>query len=192
MGRKMRWLGLMAVVCTLWGVTGCTYAKNRAMDLKDCFKVNVALGGGLYAGLTATDCFVVPMGGYVAMRLGTDGRTRPQWCWQETKLGWLVGANDEVAEDSGLLKTLTRQAILPFYQQVELWPYVSWPARDYGVTYYSRGTKSADRYWFEVEGFALFAGARVGFNPLEFADFIDGIFMVDFVGDDQQQPPSEE
>ena len=37
---------------------------------------------------------------------------------------------------------------------------------------------------FQVDAFAVFIGARVGFRPGEFADFVLGIVGIDFAGDD--------
>jgi hypothetical protein len=62
---------------------------------------------------------------------------------------------------------------------------------DRATQWESRRTgRPASNAWdlFELDVFAGIVGVRLGVRPVEFADFVLGIFTIDFMGDDLPQP----
>ena len=57
----------------------------------------------------------------------------------------------------------------------------------------ARARRKARVHTFDLEvgAFALILGARVGFSPGEFVDFLLGWFGVDIAGDDREMGPEE-
>ena len=48
-----------------------------------------------------------------------------------------------------------------------------------------KGTRVADLYWIEADVTVMPASLRAGFNPVEFLDWLAGIFCLDMLGDDR-------
>jgi len=182
----------LVLTATLLALTGCTHVQNRARDLADSFKANLGVGLGMHARLKVTDALPLGLGIHSAHRLGLDGPARPGIVWQERSRSVLLWWEYE----AGMAKPGHAQ---PLWEHArasgEQWNigdtphggptlYHPWAEREYMHYEPGVGTFAAAPYWIEMELFVEIFGARLGFNPVEFADFLGGLLGLDLLNDD--------
>ncbi len=189
-----------ALVAVLALSAGCqttvgNYFGNRARDFGECFAAQVGLGVGLGVDIRAVGILHASVGGGFYF----DGAT----------LGWAYGAPLPSA-----LRGLSRHAILRFTGFPLSWfPLREWFSLI--PTHTSRLGPNEEHYCYfllpvitdaflhsddeispatwarihafdiEVGAFAIVLGARVGFSPGEFLDFLLGWVGIDIAGDDK-------
>ena len=197
---------------------GCAYMTNRGEDLGDCFQANVGLGLGVYAHVNATDCVShTAVGAKTAIRAGWDPMTaraaEPRghlWLVAETAWGLGLRSSEEreaVGPAVGYPHIETQGCCLPLTtwktywvpsegEAAELARSLTGPGQiavaygqDDGLGPDRVGETIANMSWLEADVFAGILGARLGFNPLQFLDFLLGWTTLDMLRDDAAQQP---
>ena len=162
--------------------SGTGYLAQRGSDFADCFVGTVGVGLELSASVEATDLVHVMVGGGLHVEAGMIGRRRGSAA--VASLGLPVAP---FLED-GIL--FGRYAFTEFDGE--------WRLRDLQDECYLihaldlAPTNPESDLWhaFDLEVAAMVGlGARVGFRPGEFVDFLAGIFGADPIGDDRVDPP---
>jgi len=144
------------------------YLAKRALDLFDVFGLSVTLGPGLTANGRATLFAQAGLGVQNVYRAGFLGRQMGAWNDASWEVGVSVFPYLRVADGEPRAGKVRRyEANLP---PAHVFPY--------GV--------DTDRDWFDfgLTAHALLAGVNAEIRGREFADFVLGIFGVDFMRDD--------
>jgi len=183
------------VLCVLVG-SGCTYAKDRANDFVDCFKGDVGYGFGLDAQVMVTELISGGVGASEIKKIGFKGRYIGTW-W-DLHMGvpimpffsFLIfgPATDFVSIGSGKGGTVNDDKGIPNTEIVSFL-FIN-PAF---FTYYDPpiiNTPLINKFDIEVGGTTVVVGARVGFSPGQFLDFIIGWTGID-IGKDDTKPDAE-
>jgi len=148
------------------------YFGDRLLDALDCFILNVSTGPGFIINVRATKLGQAGIGMAKINRLGFVGRRFGRWAENRTEIGisLLYFSNSQ-------LKPLVYNRFL-----------YDWcvNCRVDEVTDIDM-LRNNDRDFFDVAVtvHVLFAGFELGFRLREFADFLLGLFTVDFQGDDK-------
>lgn len=166
--------------------TGCasvgTYFRDRGNDLADCAMVRIGVGYGLNGLLRVTK-----IGPTVYLGLGEHeyyGFMGRNWYVTTETTGGLglVGAHRVVSDK----KHLT------YYQPPDKWFRINdcniLAVPGHVLTSYSPSRPidlGAGAWWIEAT-LGCFVGVNVGINPYEIADFVMGLFTVDFACDDRE------
>ncbi len=174
--------------------SGCadfkTYMKDRSNDLADCFTVRVGRAYGLGIRGQVTN--------YVSVSGGASFR--------ESKEGYFGRAKIQVSGNwSGIP---VNQLMLMFgylvFVDVRLWDNARLPqgaslfgvnisefVDEVGIPYAERMRPSTpflrEKFFLEIGATLGIVGFDLGFNPVEFADFLLGWFNVDITGDDTKE-----
>ncbi len=207
------------ILAIVLGATGCRttighYFANRARDLGECFTIQGGIGIGLgvdvrLAGLAHVSA---GLGAQVPAMLGpVYGKFHPVAIMNHTAFGGFLSMGVVHLSDPGprWRGEYFRHgcfALLP-----GLFSIIGWTDRNRREDPEMRWLWSADPFpehpqeypdyarWARVHAFdvevtvmALLLGARVGFSPGEFLDFLLGWFGIDIAGDDASlERPSE-
>jgi len=184
---------LLATVLLAGLATGCQYAGDRLDDLGDCFQINGGAGLGLYVHLTATDYIKLPLGWkHCPARAGWDPFITPRvpagesgWTWKESAVAYLFRSWDyrdpvRAADNPDAQAAMDRKAVVPILLERFGTRYGGEPS----LGPEARAEEFADRCWIEADVFAAVLGVRVGFNVVQFADFLGGLATLDLLGDD--------
>ena len=175
-------LGMIALICQ-----GC--ATGRIADLRDCGKLSVGAGFGLGADV-GVGALTHPSVGIVSMtkRVGLEDRfIYGQWTHAETYFpALLVGVaiasspSDYAFSYGGEMSDLNGAEGKVCTKEGRWLNFI-------GKTYPERSffNKATD---LEAGATLGVISARVGFNPLEFIDFLLGFVGLDVAGDDKQKP----
>jgi hypothetical protein len=169
-------LALLAFIFAA-GCSGLTqsYWGRRALDFGDCWDASLGVAWpGFYARLKATDYFVV--GGGNAQTIFAFG-----WHGRYTAGGSEIERGDGVPFGRG--KEWAGAPPMVEHQGLRV------SGREYDVSVKPcDGTQRAEKYTIGVWIVGLL-NLRLGFNPVEFADFLVGIFGADILKDDTVEPP---
>lgn len=185
---------LLVTAALLVLATGCadfkTYMRDRGNDLADCFMARMGTSYGFGLRTQVTDFFRVSagFGTYEEDWVGYLGRDSLDYCW---KVYW-AGLPLSIA---GLCTDVRWSIPCEFLEPSLLgvnfaefcWrdkPYPAWTA----THRYMRET-----FFVEFGATLGLVGFDVGFNPVEFADFLLGWFGLDIATDDARNwsPPEQ-
>ena len=168
---------LLAALCA--AAFGCSaptqnYFVRRGMDLADCFDVGTGVAGPIpYIRVKVTDYFVVGGGANTTIfALGWHGRYTGMGTVVEGGKGTPFVFNEEYAGAPPMV--------------ISKGPFST--TREYDPQFKPcHGTEIADKFWVGA-WVAWLLNLRANFNPVEFADFLTGIFGWDLLADDGVKP----
>ena len=148
------------------------YFVDRLLDALDCFILNVSTGPGFIINARATKLGQAGIGMAKINRLGFVGRCFGRWAENRTEIGVS-------------LLYLSNSQLKPLVYNRFLYDWCV-NCRADEVTDIDM-FRNYDRDFFDVAVTVhfLFAGFELGFRLREFADFLLGLFTVDFQGDDK-------
>jgi len=148
------------------------YLVDRLLDIMDCFILNVSAGPGVIINARATKLAQAGIGMAKINRLGFVGRRLGRWAELRTEIGVS-------------LLYLSNSTLKPLVYNRFLYDWCIDVKRD-EVTDIDM-FRNYDRDFFDiaVTVHILFAGLEIGFRLREFADFLLGLFTIDFQGDDK-------
>lgn len=173
----LRWLSPLLAAY----LTSCSlkeYASRRGADLADAFTCAFGVGGGAKARLGPLQLGLFFNRDYAGIRGGTAGWFSPEMgeAWiQETSNP--IGGEDRFYECDAIRRDKAYWAVGVFMISTLFWKHPDDP-------YY-------DLYYADFE-MAVGAGGtvRLGVNPVELVDFLLGVFFIDILYDDQEDPDS--
>jgi len=148
------------------------YLVDRLLDALDCFIANVSAGPGVIINARGTKLGQAGIGMAKINRLGFVGRRFGRWAENRTEIGVS-------------LLYLSNSRLKPLVYNRFLYDWCV-NCRADEVTDIDM-LRNHDRDFFDVAVTVhiLFAGFELGFRLREFADFLLGLFTVDFQGDDK-------
>ena len=148
------------------------YLVDRLLDALDCFIANVSAGPGVIINARGTKLGQAGIGMAKINRLGFVGRRFGRWAENRTEIGVS-------------LLYLSNSHLKPLVYNRFLYDWCV-NCRADEVTDIDM-FRNYDRDFFDVAVTVhiLFAGFELGFRLREFADFLLGLFTVDFQGDDK-------
>lgn len=196
----------------LISVVGCatpfgTYMKDRGNDFADCFKADVGVGLGIDAQVMVTDIVAIGVGGSVTRKVGFKGRHvndwwdkhfgfplmpflliyevegRPCWPWVTTSIGTFGGEWEHA-----LMKCYLPHHEDPNFPTAHTWSVLFLNCAN---LIGCRVKPFIDVYDIECGVTAGVVGARVGFSPGQFLDFVLGWSGVDIGKDDTKEKEKE-
>ena len=220
--RPTRILQATAPLALLTLSAGCqttigSYFGNRARDFGECFALHAGFGAGLGVDVEAAGVLHVAVGGAMFLRPFTLGWGYG-YAYPHGSLHDYSGSETAMGSFSGFPFLVPSPHGLPMWSE---YPHMShMTPHDYhgcyfilpavtdwfipgnvGDTYRERPGRAivwARIHSFDIEAsfMALFIGARVGFSPGEFLDFLLGWVGIDIAEDDvgleSDEPPPEE
>jgi hypothetical protein len=177
--------GVVAVALVCGVLLGCApdkYMEDRARDLADCWDVGAGIGIPAYLRVKVTDLAVVAGGYAEGKTFGWRGRYGGPG-GMSTEEDWAIPLVRTVEE----AYTVDAGGVSHFCLEVETWgPSVTqrWYPEGEGRRL---GTDFSDYCWL---GAQLSAGValRLGFNAVEFFDFLVGLSTLDPLQDDDAVP----
>jgi len=168
-------------------LSSCEYLQNRGEDLSDCFKASIGAGAGI--SLRAKFGPVcLSAGGWTGYSIGLEEKSSIN-IWNEHVVGipftTLFGIGFNVMYKFSLpaifisdFHFVTRY-YPPLVGGEDIMSYYIWFRR-----MQKKQIKIEDYFWIEASLY-VFAGIKLGFNILEFSDFILGWFGIDILNDDR-------
>ena len=147
------------------------YVPNVIVDAVDTVSLTLKAGPSIGAGFHLTRAF--GLGAETGATLGIYKEINRQYGFAleygyQAQFGFLTSENISVINPIGSVKD---------YWQVGN----DFPSCNDGIYSFSSGSRD---YWALDVYASAFAGARVAWHPIEFADFITGLFFYDLKGDD--------
>ncbi len=206
--QRLRILFLPILFFIALSATGCaefkTYMRDRGNDLADCFTVRAGIAYGLGVRTQVTTGLGVSVGASLnEKKWGYFGRSHV-----DVKGYWvglpvvqptgLVGAIEEAFEEVPVVPpwVVVRSIFITlivtdvsFYEDSGL----PWSTKVLGISFTSGQRMEPptpflrEKFFIEVGATLGAVGFDVGFNPVEFVDFLLGWFTIDITGDDAQQ-----
>lgn len=183
MGPKSRWKSLClcvsVVLLSIPGV-GCSYLGNRASDFGDIFRLELSVGVGLQAHVTATEIAHVGLG---SSRRYSGGLRYGEFLGERRiedhfPVSYIMTVADSTRESLHSLKWG------PKGEEVQHRCYAVVP----GQLHRSTWEKDPIHYWdIEVAVMAGVVGVEAGFSFGQLIDFLVGLFGFDLAGDDGRE-----
>jgi len=177
---KVRSILFSLLALTLFCCAGCGYIHDRVSDITDCVRASV--GVGPYGMVSARATLIgLGIGSEDTTRVGIEHKGAPT-AWSESSVGILVLAT---RSSTGLKRASCSMALLTFEGQSSgvtetLGSVIKHFA---GIDLVIPSPEFEDYFWIEAHA-SVVAGARVGFNILEFVDLLCGLTTLDILGDD--------
>jgi len=177
--------------------SGCAFMQKRGADAADMFSADIGFGLGIAAGFTLTKYVGYNIGAAHAEKYGLIGRKAGYW--QEVIIGF-PAVYPYLFSDAGYRGCIASC----FVNIMGRDRYIGKPSHEaYELRYtlFALTEEKEGRYdspfrmtpgLISVAVHPLFYGIRVGFDPIEFADFLAGWFTVDFMDDDEVIEEEEE
>jgi hypothetical protein len=146
--------------------SGCVYLQRRAQDLQDSIYLHAGVGLGAEAHVSAvTHIGMVGLGGHCSERIGIDGWQKGAWREGQAVCAFplLLGVFDvkRPRHSDGMV-------YLPSF---------------YGCVPFAIGNRFV--VGPEAGCFVGVVGVEAGVDIIQFADFLTGLFGLDFLGDDR-------
>ena len=157
-----------------------SYCEDRALDFVDIFNLDIGVGPGIDARLRICGALQAGAGASYTMRAGIRGRHTGTW--EETAYG--IGLIDymEITESYGE-KYPTRGE--PYHgRKFSASMCVPFCSSGLSGGHASGQIELMELFDLNVSATCVFIGVGVGINVAELADFVAGIFIIDFLDDD--------